>query len=135
MTRAERLTGLYDAGRQARTQFGSRGAYWSAVESGAVEMPAGLGLDDNAAEQFFYHGLRGLPCPVPASAWRIGALPRSGASRNYRDDSWEPGVSCLGGDGTFEMFNDGPRIRVTGYLLARRGSDGEPLLVDAVKID
>jgi len=132
--RAGALADTYAAGVRARARFGAAEHFWAAVRHGEAEIPRSIGMDDPAHEAFFAHGLSGLPIPRPAGAWRIGAIPEGGASWNSRDQRWEPGISALGGDGTFELFNPGPRRRIEGYLLWRSGSDGEPLFVDAIEI-
>lgn len=114
------------------------------IESGAedgqfYELPEWHGFD-LAATQAFEQGRGGEISPAWVVAVRIGELPKDGRSRNFRDDKMERGISTLrvvdsdlSGDGTFEAFNDGEKIYVAGWLVGR-GSDGEPLIVDAVKI-
>lgn len=79
---------------------------------------------------------------------RFGDCPE-GRSYNYDADTYEPGVSVYkatlnewdeislilpGADSaaTVEMLCDRPVYRVEGRLLDQVGSDGEPLIADAV---
>ena len=98
--------------------------------------------DDLVIQAFARAGRLGLHRPCAAIGVRIGAVPANGQSRNFRDGGFERGVSLLWdsesgyeSDGSFEMFNRGKRVWVSGYvLIGERGSDGEPLMVGAVAI-
>ena len=85
-------------------------------------------------------GFKDLQSPQYVSAIRIGEVPKDGKSFNFRDQFFEPGVSVLSLEGqkrtdnqTFDKFNSGKKIRVHGYLHFKTGSDGEPIIVGAVK--
>lgn len=94
------------------------------------------------ASACFEAGVLGHPLPRWVTGWRYGCIPLVGVSRNHRDDYAEAGVSLMEidgasdqTDGTFALFNDErPRVRVGGWLIARRGSDGEPLVVGAQEL-
>ena len=96
-------------------------------------------------DQFFQAGFEGDE-PEYVEAVRYGDIPAEGRSTNYADNSWEKGLSVIriirkpedadkfslydvtmGGQGF-------KKITVAGWYLGKRGSDGEPLLVDAVRI-
>lgn len=98
------------------------------------------GSDGALANYIFEQGLKGEEIGPFVFAERIGNAPKFGYSLNYRDQTREPGVSVLGlldpskglvkqNDGTFELFNDGERRFVGGFLTPFKGSDGEPLLI------
>lgn len=75
------------------------------------------------------------------TGWRYGDIPINGKSTNYRDECCERGVSLVQIDGEDETKSFAtlgaagrPKVRVRGYLLPWRGSDGEPLVTGAQKI-
>lgn len=89
-------------------------------------------------------GLRGAEMPREVTGWRYGHVPRCGQSYNARDGFLESGVSVMAVDGGEETQDQisavfiapgRPVIRVRGLLnTIRRGSDGEPLVMDAEEI-
>ena len=98
------------------------------------------GSDGTLANYIFEQGLKGEEIGPFVFAERIGNAPERGYSLNYREQTGEQGVSVLGlldpskglvkkNDGTFELFNDGERRFVGGFLTPFKGSDGEPLLI------
>ena len=98
------------------------------------------GVDGTLANYIFEQGLKGVEIGPFVFAERIGNAPERGYSLNYRDQTGELGVSVLGlldpskgfvkqNDSTFELFNDGERRFVGGFLTPYKGSDGEPLLI------
>jgi hypothetical protein len=100
-------------------------------------------LEDSSLAVFFDAGFAGAKMPAWVTGWRLGSVPACGFSYNFRDNVREYGVSMMAvdgsdatPDGTFEMFNKGrARVRVAGWLVTHKtGSDGEPMLVDAVEI-
>jgi hypothetical protein len=107
---------------------------------------AGVAGDDCPCElvleAFWRAGRGGFHPPCKAIGYRIGAVPTSGRSYNFRDERFERGVSLLWdsesgyeSDGTYQMFNRGRIVWVEGYVLIdARGSDREPLMVGAVQI-
>ena len=90
---------------------------------------------------YFNAGVNGDAMPEFVFARRIGIVPDSGESYNFRDQIGEGGVSVLGvydangfqeqNNGTYRLFNGGKEYLVAGYKIEKRGSDGEPLLVRA----
>lgn len=138
----------YEAGRAARQASGLTNArkIQSAHIYGQLDCVA---YDDawemrDALHACYQAGVHGADMPRWVRGWRFGSVPASGRSRNHRDNVTEQGVSVMGvdgaedeTDGTFALFNDVDRERVTveGWLVTHaRGSDGEPLLVDAVAV-
>ena len=89
-------------------------------------------------------GLLGEAVPYPVTGWRYGHIPECGVSWNYRDMHPEAGVSLMAVDGGGEtqdkvsaifMSEGRPVIKVSGLLHTyKTGSDGEPLLLDAVEM-
>ena len=98
--------------------------------------------DDWVDVAWFEAGIAGREMPKWVTGWRYGSVPTRGLSYNYRDERCERGVSmmqidgeCDQTDGTFALFNSArPRVRVGGWLIEARGSDGEPLVVGAVEL-
>lgn len=132
------LTEAYELGRshQDWEEFDEFG--WA----GPADVPAEIAL--NPARWLFYEcGVTGRQMPPRVRGWRYGEIPAAGCSTNYRDGHAEAGVSLMslgepGGDdtdGTFALFNDGrPVVKVEGWLLPQRGSDGERLVAGAVAV-
>lgn len=77
--------------------------------------------------------------------WRYGDIPAEGRSYNHRDNEPEDGVSLMeleegtrSQDEISAMFIEAgnrPVVWCEGYLLPHRGSDGEPLILGARKIE
>lgn len=95
---------------------------------------------DMARTAAFEMGREGAEPPRWVMAERIGKLPTEGRSKNFTEDRMERGVSVLrivgepqADVGTYEMFNPGEKRYVAGWLVGL-GSDGEPLLADAVDL-
>ena len=95
---------------------------------------------DMARTAAFEMGREGAEPPRWVMAERIGKLPTEGRSKNFAEDRMERGVSVLrivgepqADVGTYEMFNPGEKRYVAGWLVGL-GSDGEPLLADAVDL-
>jgi hypothetical protein len=95
---------------------------------------------DMARTAAFEMGREGAEPPRWVMAERIGKLPTEGRSKNFAEDRMERGVSVLrivgepqSDVGTYEMFNPGEKRYVAGWLVGL-GSDGEPLLADAVDL-
>jgi hypothetical protein len=107
--------------------------YWSQVE-----------FYNHTAYTFMAAGLAGAKMPYIVTGWRYGHIPASGLSFNARDDRPESGVSVMAVDGGEEIQDrlsalfiavGRPVVQVRGYLnTIARGSDGEPLLLDAGEI-
>lgn len=97
--------------------------------------------DDDIKHLFFTSGLMGYYLPQIVVGERYGDIPADGKSWNYRDNEFERGVSMIrtaDGDEAVStreyIYADRPLIRCKGYKHYLHGSDGEPLLVGAVKI-
>jgi len=95
---------------------------------------------DMARTAAFDLGRAGGERPRWVMAERIGKLPEGGRSQNFAEQKMERGVSVLrivgesqSDIGTYEMFNPGEKRYVAGWMIGY-GSDGEPLLVDAVDL-
>jgi len=95
---------------------------------------------DMARTAAFEMGREGAEPPRWVMAERIGKLPTEGRSKNFAEDKMERGVSALrivgepqADVGTYEMFNPGEKRYIAGWLVGL-GSDGEPLLADAVDL-
>ena len=82
----------------------------------------------------------GASVAKPVLAERIGGVPESKTSYNFRDQRGESGLSVLGtyedgklklkNDGTYALFNPGEHHIIHGFESeTRTGSDGEPLLL------
>lgn len=95
---------------------------------------------DMARTAAFEMGREGAEPPRWVMAERIGKLPTEGRSKNFAEDKMERGVSVLrivgepqSDVGTYEMFNPGEKRYIAGWLVGL-GSDGEPLLADAIDL-
>jgi hypothetical protein len=115
------------------------------------EIPQKFLLDNNANE-FLHEGFLGSEIPKKVRGWRYGNVPKNeyGVSRSYdyRDQMFLPGVSIMQIEGKERsdsyggmpgnihesFFSKRPKVKVEGYLLSRKGSDGEPLLIDVKEI-
>ena len=129
----------YESGKTAGSKFDSLRAFWAAVSHGEADAPGYLS-EPGVLMLFWEAGFCGHDIPRWVNAVRIGALPADGRSMNYAEQRFESGVSVLkiegearSDNGTFDLFNTGSQVRVSGWLHFRRGSDGEPLLVGAVE--
>lgn len=111
------------------------------------ELVTDVYMFDNSWQLFFTAGHKGHDLPQWVTGWRYGNVPQCGVSYNYRDDKPEPGISMMEittpdgnkivtKDKLFAIFNGGgrPQVHAAGWLHFDRGSDGEPMLVDAVQI-
>lgn len=99
-------------------------------------------FNDNDVRQIFELGREGKPL-LRVQGWRYGDIPEIGYSHNYRDQCPERGVSLMALDGDeptlgaqlYEACNGGrEKIHVSGYFVGW-GSDGEPLVIMARKIE
>lgn len=116
--------------------------FLSAAQHGDADLPPYYDDPEDIGALAFESGFKGLDKPIFVTAFRIGEIPKSGRSTDFREQQSEPGVSVLnvegekeGHAGTFEMFNPGNKIKVAGWLHYKTGSDGEPLLLAARKIE
>jgi hypothetical protein len=139
MTPQPQLTARQQQAYEIGTRYAgqSRWHAWEAVLDGTE---TAIDPEEPIEVACFEAGVLGHPCPQWVTGWRYGTIPASGHSRNWRDDRWEPGVSIMAldtdtmpqTDGTFALFNaDRPRVRIGGWLIGLRGSDGERLVVGA----
>jgi len=100
---------------------------------------------NSTALVFLSAGMCGAEMPYMVTGWRYGHVPAIGHSYNYAADRPEQGVSLMAVDGgqtavdlisTAFLSAGRPVVRVRGYLnTIETGSDGEPLLLDAVEIE
>jgi hypothetical protein len=135
------------AARKARQEYGSDDAFYAAWCCGDIAGLPEFGdlpmtdSDWQAAYQVGYAGCDSLP---KVRGWRYGHLPASGRSYNHRDEHVERGVSLMAletGEETQDAISavfiaqGREQVWVEGYLLPWRGSDGEPLVIDAREID
>ena len=78
--------------------------------------------------------------PEWREAYRYGEIPTEGRSVNHADNKWENGVSVIGFEDKETIYDvtlgyQGiDKIKIAGWYLGGSGSDGEPLLVDCVKL-
>ncbi|MDL2257599.1 hypothetical protein LJC42_00370 [Eubacteriales bacterium OttesenSCG-928-K08] len=91
--------------------------------------------------KFFVAGFKGHT-PEWREAYRYGEIPESGRSINYAENKWESGVSVIKLDMDVPSIYDVTlgwqgieKIKVAGWYFGDSGSDGEALLVDAVKVE
>lgn len=101
---------------------------------------------DAELDAFYRAGFNGRE-PELVEAIRYGEVPECGRSINYADNSWEDGVSCVTlireeSDRNYKSLYDvtlgwagRERITVSGWYLGGSGSDGEPLIWGAKKIE
>ncbi|MEM3318674.1 MAG: hypothetical protein QXT80_03920, partial [Thermoplasmatales archaeon] len=85
--------------------------------------------------------------PQWRQAYRYGEIPESGYSTNWSTGEREKGVSCvclIGGknenkntiyDFIYGEAQRTKKIKIEGWYLGDYGADGEPLLIQARKID
>ena len=122
------LDAAYQAGVKTRSQ-----------DPQYYDIPDYVGYD-MARTAAFEMGREGAEPPRWVMAERIGKLPTEGRSKNFAEDKMERGVSVLrivgepqSDVGTYEMFNPGEKRYIAGWLVGL-GSDGEPLLADAIDL-
>lgn len=115
--------------------------FTAAAQNGDADFPASAESPGSVDYLHWEAGFLGLDKPKYVTATRIGEIPPDGRSFNFADQRFERGVSVLNVDGqkrsdigTFDMFNDGKKITIEGYLHHSVGSDGEPLIVGAKKV-
>mgnify|MGYP007071573237 CR=1 FL=1 len=75
-------------------------------------------------------------------SYRYGGVPESGISCNYRDNSWERGLSLAISHkdnsreiGSVIFFRHRDKVAVIGWILDRSGSDGEELMLPITGYD
>lgn len=125
-------------GTEAGRRYDSERDYWGAVNAGSEDAPDLQVFEEYA---FFSEGFRGQPVPPFSTGWRYGEVEKGQEfSTNFRDQQPEAGISTISIDGlgntsdnTYEAFASGGKKlhRVSGFLISKKGSDGEPLLVAA----
>jgi len=136
----EEYANFYKAGQKAK-------------ENGVISMNSAfdqyfdvLKIANYTETKFFEIGLAGAEMPYKVTGWRYGNIPKEGKSYNFREGQFESGVSLMevyGGKKTQDEFSamfikakNRPIVKVTGYLnTLNTGADGEPLLLDATKIE
>ena len=132
------LESAYKLGSEAGVAWeNSMQKFDSAARNGDADYPDFYNDVGDARALFWEAGFNGLARPMWVKAERIGKLP-DGTSTNFREQRREPGISVIRLDGqsrtdngTFDKFNAGKTYKVEGWLHYKRGSDGEPLLVEA----
>lgn len=147
MTATELVDTWYTAGQRIRERLGDDlpVSEWDDPDAEYDHHVAAMLHDETGVVSAAWHaGYLNAPVLEWVDAWRYGEIPESGSSTNYRDQIREAGVSvmALGNpedgddetDGTFAVWTSRPVVLVSGWLVRhRRGSDGEPLLVGAVR--
>jgi len=108
--------------------------------------------NSNEFEQSFWAAFRGIEKLLYVRGWRYGEISNRGYSHNYRDDYPEAGLSLMavteradGGeiprgptDEVSQMFiaaSGEDVVWADGWLIPRRGTDGEPLVIGARKAE
>jgi len=137
MTATDKMITTYSVGVEYRGK--GLHAAWTAEIYGQDRVNS----DPAILSACFEAGVLGHDMPRWVSGWRYGDIPSRGTSWNHRDNSAEKGVSIMAidgdtqpqTDGTFELFNcDRPHVRIVGWLIGFRGSDGERLVVGAQRL-
>lgn len=108
---------------------------------------AGLEHGDSETEMRFYEipvldvaydaGRRGFSLGEVVDCVRFGNIPENACSRNFANDTCEPGVSVIsagtdskGSDGAEMFMSNRKKVSFRGMVVVgARGSDGEPLVV------
>lgn len=96
-------------------------------------------------EQFFHAGFINRE-PEYVRAIRYGKIPENGQSKNYANNSFENGISCvkiIRNESDYSIksiydvtlgYQEIDKIIIEGWYLGQSGSDGEPLLICAKQI-
>lgn len=129
--------GDHDAARTLTSFAAWRGGDVVAVMR-ALDRAVSVRLPDDVAVAFWRHGIHGWHEPRWVTAWRYGDIPEGGRSYNYRDRHEEMGVSAaevVGGPSGFGLWQSDRPVRwIKGFWREDiTGSDGEPLIVGAVR--
>lgn len=131
------LLKAYDIGKQAKEKYSSERSFFQDMSYDELNQ---LSLDDAAWDAFFKAGFYNKDMPEYKTGWRYGDIPERGKSYNFRDQQFESGVSVMFLDGEspssgaklYEIFNKNNRkLQHVGGWYVGKGSDGEPILVDA----
>ncbi|MDR1298934.1 MAG: hypothetical protein LBJ84_01615, partial [Oscillospiraceae bacterium] len=129
----------WDIGAKLRGEYENRSYRFAVQEAvyGDSETVSRVDWEDAPAVRWLEAGFHGKE-PEFAYGRRYGKIPESGRSFNYADNSPEDGVSILPNtsrDKVYDMwYGDEPMVYVSGWYFGDRGSDGEPLLLDAKAI-
>jgi hypothetical protein len=135
---SERMLSEYQKGKAIGERYDDLRHFWRAVSYGDESAPFDSENPTSISHLFWEAGFMGEKIPRWVKAVRIGQIPKDGRSYNFADQSFERGVSALnivGEDrtdiGTYDLFNDGERVLIEGWLHYKKGADGEPLLLGA----
>lgn len=97
-------------------------------------------LEYSGDDWAFKSGLDGRE-PEWVEAWRYGSIPENGRSTNWATGEFESGISCVQIDrgnehttiyDTIYGVQGISKIKIAGWYIGLSGSDGEPLLHDAI---
>lgn len=141
MELTNRQTRWYNMGADDAKQFASEDEALRSMDPETLsDMVTGKWSD----ETWYHAGFTGRT-PEYVSAVRFGAIPADGRSINHADGTAENGVSCVkiirnAEDASTSSIYDVTlgmqgikKVTVSGWYLGGTGSDGEPLLIDAVE--
>lgn len=141
----ERMIAAFKEGKELSKLYGGKDSYWYKVLTGEAPTPKSYNYEAQPGilSDFFEAGIIGEDLPKPVIGWRYGDIPPTGKSYNYRDQYTEYGVSLMQVEGepigknAFALFGGSNRNKryVKGYLIERRGSEGEPLIIGAENFD
>lgn len=139
---------LFQLGKKAKQITGDV-SYSYAIEILCYDDSFGLDLIDDIAmskySRFFKAGFEDTT-PQYRQGYRYGEIPECGYSTNWSTGEREKGVSCtclIGGnhenDTTIYDYiypiQGTKKIKISGWYFGDYGSDGEPLLIDAKKVN
>lgn len=137
----ERQQKYYDLGKKASTEYETEKDAQMSMDMETLESLC-TGYYSNLV--WFHAGFVGRE-PEYVHAIRYGAIPADGYSINHADGTAEKGVSCVkivrnADDNDYQSVYDVTqgwqgigKIVVAGWYVGGSGSDGEPLLIDAVE--
>ena len=138
---------LFNLGKQAKETVGDmdyktalRHLYFNDIMIDILE-----DLPNDTDRQFFEAGFYGFE-PQWRQAYRYGEIPSCGYSTNWGTKEFEKGVSCTCLIGSKNESNESiydtiygvqdiKKIKIEGWYSGDVGSDGEPLLIQARKVE
>ena len=96
---------------------------------------------DSSDNLFFDAGITGYT-PEWRVGYRYGEIPADGKSTNWATGEQERGVSCTALDNDKPSIYDHiyglqdiKKIKIAGWYTGAHGSDGEPLLINPIKVE
>jgi len=144
MTMTKRQNRLYEAGRALRNAYPAH-TFHNALAVASQEYYSIDELEDltGYADAVFFEAGFNEFAPQWVEAYRFGAIPAGGRSTNWAEGTMERGVSCVclaDSRSADEMsvydviygVQSIDKIKIAGWYLGMSGSDGEPLLHEAV---